>query len=58
VAIVQALSQRQMDSNLSSFHDRAAQDKLQADEQKACAQLWADVASVLLAVLPVQTAGR
>ncbi len=42
VAIVQALSHWQNDSNLSCFHDKAAQDKLPAEEQKAFTQLCAD----------------
>jgi hypothetical protein len=47
VAIVQALSHWQKDSNLSCFHDKAAQDKLPAEEQKAFTPLCADVVAML-----------
>ena len=47
MAIVQALSHWQKDSNLSCFHDTAAQDKLPAEVQKAFTQLCADVVAML-----------
>ena len=37
----------QQDSDLASVRDTAALAKLPADERKACAQLWADVAALL-----------
>jgi serine/threonine protein kinase len=45
--LVQTLSHWQQDSNLAGLRDAASLAKLPVDEQKACAQLWADVAALL-----------
>jgi tetratricopeptide (TPR) repeat protein len=45
--IVRALSWWQKDSDLAGIRDQAALAKLPADEKKAWAQLWADVAALL-----------
>jgi tetratricopeptide (TPR) repeat protein len=45
--IVQILSHWQQDTDLAGIRDKAALDKLPAQEQKAFAQLWADVAALL-----------
>jgi tetratricopeptide (TPR) repeat protein len=46
VAAQQSLSQWQRDPDLAGLRDKAALDKLPAEEQKAFAQLWADVAAL------------
>jgi hypothetical protein len=46
-AIVQAMSNWQKDSALAGIRGEAALAKLPEDEQKACTQLWADVADLL-----------
>jgi tetratricopeptide (TPR) repeat protein len=49
----------QQDSDLASVRDTAALAKLPADERKACAQLWADVAALLKkAETPAQKEGK
>jgi tetratricopeptide (TPR) repeat protein len=45
--IVQTLSHWQTDSDLAGIRDAQALAKLPADEQKACTQLWIDVAALL-----------
>jgi serine/threonine protein kinase len=45
--VVQTLSHWQKDSDLAGIRDAAALAKLSADEQKAFARLWADVAALL-----------
>jgi hypothetical protein len=45
--LVQALSQWQKDPDLVGIRDAAALNKLPAEEQKAFAQLWADLAAML-----------
>jgi hypothetical protein len=37
----------QQDTDLAAIRDAAAMAKLPAEEQKACSQLWADVAALL-----------
>jgi hypothetical protein len=44
---VRTLNRWQRDSDLAGIRDQAALDKLPADEKKAFAQLWADVAALL-----------
>jgi hypothetical protein len=46
-AVQQALRHWQKDTDLAGLRDAAALAKLSADEQKAFAQLWADVAELL-----------
>jgi serine/threonine-protein kinase len=46
-AVQRALRHWQKDSDLAGLRDKTAQAKLPADEQKACTQLWADVAALL-----------
>jgi tetratricopeptide (TPR) repeat protein len=46
-AVQQALRHWQQDSDLAGIRDKAALDKLPAEEQKAFAQLWADVGVTL-----------
>jgi tetratricopeptide (TPR) repeat protein len=46
-AVQQTLRHWQKDSDLTGFRDRAALAKLPAQEQKACTQLWAEVAALL-----------
>ena len=46
----QALRHWQKDSDLASIRDTAALDKLPAEEQKAFAHLWADVAAMIKTV--------
>jgi tetratricopeptide (TPR) repeat protein len=46
-AVQQALRHWQKDTDLAGIRDKAALAKLPADEQKALAQLWADVAALL-----------
>ena len=43
----QNLRHWQQDTDLAAIRDAAALAKLPADEQKACTQLWADVAALL-----------
>lgn len=47
-AVVQQMMRHwQQDTDLAWLRDAAALAKLSADEQKACAQLWADVGALL-----------
>jgi hypothetical protein len=45
--VQRALQHWQKDADLASIRDKAALTKLPSDEQKAFAQLWADVAALL-----------
>src|SRR5262249_20125949 len=45
--IVRALNHWRKDTDLAGLRDKQALAKLPADEQKACTQLWADVAALL-----------
>jgi tetratricopeptide (TPR) repeat protein len=47
VAVQQTLGSWQQDTDLAGLRDAAALAKLPAEEQQACAQLWADVAALL-----------
>ena len=47
VAVQQQMQHWQKDSDLAVIRDKAALAKLPAEEQKAFAQLWADVAALL-----------
>jgi tetratricopeptide (TPR) repeat protein len=45
--LVQVLSHWQKDSDLAGLRDKAALDKLSAEERAACAKLWVDVAALM-----------
>jgi hypothetical protein len=45
--VQQVLRHWQKDSDLAGIRDKAALAKLPAQEEKACSQLWADVAALL-----------
>ena len=47
MAVRQTLRNWQKDSDLAGVRDKAALARLPAEEQKAFAQLWADVAATL-----------
>ena len=58
-AAQQALRHWQKDTDLAGLRDAAALARLPSDEQKACSQLWADVAALLKkAELPTPKAGE
>jgi hypothetical protein len=58
-AVQQHLRHWQKDTDLAGLRDAAALAQLPADEQKACTQLWADVAAALKkAQLPTPKEGE